>query len=210
MNFRSFHSGAMTVAALSSMIAFGGFGCEDESTASQERQEGRQDGTQDRAPGTTPPNRGVAPPVITVDLEKIASDLGAGYHARADGVSMMAQGKTLDAKASTAYFDSQMTVARISKELSDMLQKNPRWQASLTRALEKNAKAGIIALYHAENALKKAQKSGKVGTTTGQCPADIKKFVADNSLIIDRIRGLMPYSKAEMDPAKAQGAAAKK
>ncbi len=159
--------------------------------------------------GTTSPKTTFAPPVITVDLAKYATDFGAGFQTKADSVSMMASGKTLNAQQSTAYFNAQMSVAKIAVELSDLLQKNPRWQRATTEALESNAKKGIVALYQAEKALKKAQQSGSAGSVTGTCPANIKKYVADNDLIITRIRGLMPYSKSEMETPAAKGAPTK-
>lgn len=176
----------MLVVAIAILAVGSGFGCEEDEA---------------ETPPIAPANRGPTPPVITVDLVQICTKLGVAFQGRADGVSMMAQGKTLNAQQSASYFQSMMDVATISKEISDMLQKNPRWQPPTTKALEVHTKAGIIALYHAENALKKAKQAGRAGSTTGKCPADIAKFVADNDLIISRVRGLMPYSKSEMDPS---------
>lgn len=144
------------------------------------------------------PNQGFAPPVITVDLTKFATDFGASFQVQADSLEMMASGKTLNAQQSTAYFEAQNNSAKIAVQLSDLLQKNPRWQKATTEALEANAKKGIIALYHAEKALKKAKDSRSAGSTTGKCPAEISKYVNDQYLIVTRIRGLMPYSKDEM------------
>ena len=146
----------------------------------------------------TKPNQGFAPPVITVDLTKFATDFGASFQVQADSLEMMASGKTLNAQQSTAYFEAQNNTAKIAVQLSDLLQKNPRWQRATTEALEANAKKGIIALYHAEKALKKAKDSRSAGSTTGKCPAEISKYVNDQYLIVTRIRGLMPYSKDEM------------
>ncbi len=148
--------------------------------------------------GGTKPNQGFAPPVITVDLTKFATDFGASFQAQADSLEMMASGKTLNAQQSTAYFEAQNNTAKIAKQLSDMLNKNRRWQRATTEALEANAKKGIIALYHAENAFKKAKDSRSAGSTTGKCPPEITKYVNDQYLIVTQIRGLMPYSKAEM------------
>ncbi|MEN9669440.1 MAG: hypothetical protein RLZZ386_1347, partial [Planctomycetota bacterium] len=144
------------------------------------------------------PNRSVTPPVITVDLTKFATDFGASFQVQADSLEMMASGKTLNAQQSTAYFEAQNNGAKIAVQLSDLLQKNPRWQRATTEALEANAKKGIIALYHAEKAFKKAKDSRSAGSTTGKCPAEISKYVNDQYLIVTRIRGLMPYSKDEM------------
>ena len=146
----------------------------------------------------TKPNQGFAPPVITVDLTKFATDFGASFQVQADSLEMMASGKTLNAQQSTAYFEAQNNGAKIAVQLSDLLQKNPRWQRATTEALEANAKKGIIALYHAEKAFKKAKDSRSAGSTTGKCPAEISKYVNDQYLIVTRIRGLMPYSKDEM------------
>ncbi|MSR45206.1 MAG: hypothetical protein EXS15_07630 [Phycisphaerales bacterium] len=177
------------------------------SIASMGCDEGDDDTTRPatKGPGQTPPNHGSAPPVITVDLVKITSQLGAGFQGQADALDKMASGKSMSAAESTTYFEAQRTVAVVSKDISDMLQKNPRWQRATTEALEKNAKPGIIALYHAEKAMKKAKQSGKAGSPSGACPADIKKLLGDNDLIITRIRGLMPYSKAEMESPSSKG-----
>ncbi len=159
--------------------------------------------------GGTKPNQGFAPPVITVDLTKFATDFGASFQAQADSLEMMANGKTLNAQQSTAYFEAQNNAAKIARQLSDLLEKNPRWQRATTEALEANAKKGIIALYHAEKAFKKAKDSRSAGSTTGKCPPEITKYVNDQSLIVTRIRGLMPYSKAEMTPPASKSATEK-
>ncbi len=153
----------------------------------------------------TPPSKPtVAPPVVTVDMARYARDFGASFQTQADAVDKMAQGSTLSIADSDAYCKAQEQMARLALEMNDILQKNPRWQRAMTEALEKEGKAGIIAMYHAENALKKAKSSGKSGRATGKCPDEVTKLVADNQLIINRIRGLMPYSKDEMAPPKGK------
>ena len=157
----------------------------------------------------TKPNQGFAPPVITVDLTKFATDFGASFQVQADSLEMMATGKTLNAQQSTAYFEAQNNTAKIAVQLSDLLQKNPRWQRATTEALEANAKKGIIALFHAEKTFKKAKDSRSAGSTTGKCPPEISKYVNDQYLIVTRIRGLMPYSKDEMTAPTSKSAAGK-
>ena len=153
----------------------------------------------------TPPSKPtIAPPVVTVDMAKYASEFGASFQAQADAVDKMAQGKTLSIAESDAYCKAQEQMARLAIEMNAILQKNPRWQRAMTEALEKDGKPGIIAMYHAENALKKAKSSGKAGRATGKCPDEVTKLVGDNHLIINRIRGLMPYSKDEMAPPKGK------
>lgn len=71
----------------------------------------------------TKPNQGFAPPVITVDLTKFATDFGASFQVQADSLEMMATGKTLNAQQSTAYFEAQNNTAKIAVQLSDLLQK---------------------------------------------------------------------------------------
>jgi len=149
---------------------------------------------------STPPNRPTfAPPVITADLNKMASDFGSAFQVQADTLNEMADGKTLNAQQSTAYFKAQENGAKFSIAISDMLEKNPRWTRAMTEALEKNGKTGVIAFFQAEEAFKKAKQSGKAGTNPAKCPPDIAKFVAGKQLIIFRVHGMMPYSKSEME-----------
>jgi len=153
----------------------------------------------------SPPSKQTfAPPVVTVDMAKYAREFGASFQAQADAVDKMASGNTLSIAESDAYCKAQERMARLALEMNDILQKNPRWQRAMTEALEKEGKSGIISLYHAERALKQAKSSGKAGRATGKCSDEVTKLVSDNHLIINRIRGLMPYSKAEMTPPKAK------
>ena len=183
--------GALFVLILGTCSVIPGLGCGDKDAA-------QSPPASSGSTGGALPNRSIAPPVITVDLTKFATDFGASFQVQADSLEMMASGKTLNAQQSTAYFEAQNNSAKIAVQLSDLLQKNPRWQKATTEALEANAKKGIIALYHAEKALKKAKDSRSAGSTTGKCPAEISKYVGDQYLIVTRIRGLMPYSKDEM------------
>ena len=183
--------GALFVLILGTCSVIPGLGCGDKDAA-------QSPPASSGSTGGVLPNRSVTPPVITVDLTKFATDFGASFQVQADSLEMMASGKTLNAQQSTAYFEAQNNTAKIAVQLSDLLQKNPRWQRATTEALEANAKKGIIALYHAEKALKKAKDSRSAGSTTGKCPAEISKYVNDQYLIVTRIRGLMPYSKDEM------------
>ena len=183
--------GALFVLILGTCSVIPGLGCGDKDAA-------QSPPASSGSTGGALPNRSVTPPVITVDLTKFATDFGASFQVQADSLEMMASGKTLNAQQSTAYFEAQNNGAKIAVQLSDLLQKNPRWQRATTEALEANAKKGIIALYHAEKALKKAKDSRSAGSTTGKCPAEISKYVNDQYLIVTRIRGLMPYSKDEM------------
>ena len=183
--------GALFVLILGTCSVIPGLGCGDKDAA-------QSPPASSGSTGGSLPNRSVTPPVITVDLTKFATDFGASFQVQADSLGMMASGKTLNAQQSTAYFEAQNNGAKIAVQLSDLLQKNPRWQRATTEALEANAKKGIIALYHAEKALQKAKESRSAGSTTGKCPAEISKYVSDQYLIVTRIRGLMPYSKDEM------------
>ena len=183
--------GALFVLILGTCSVIPGLGCGDKDAA-------QSPPASSGSTGGALPNRSVTPPVITVDLTKFATDFGASFQVQADSLEMMASGKTLNAQQSTAYFEAQNNGAKIAVQLSDLLQKNPRWQRATTEALEANAKKGIIALYHAEKAFKKAKDSRSAGSTTGKCPAEISKYVNDQYLIVTRIRGLMPYSKNEM------------
>ena len=183
--------GALFVLILGTCSVIPGLGCGDKDAA-------QSPPASSGSTGGALPNRSVTPPVITVDLTKFATDFGASFQVQADSLEMMASGKTLNAQQSTAYFEAQNNGAKIAVQLSDLLQKNPRWQRATTEALEVNAKKGIIALYHAEKAFKKAKDSRSAGSTTGKCPAEISKYVNDQYLIVTRIRGLMPYSKNEM------------
>ncbi len=151
------------------------------------------------------PNRSVAPPVITIDLDAITTRLGSEFQIQADSIQLMASGKTLNAQQSTAYFQAQKNAALTCQELSDALQKNPRWLASTSKSLEKCTKKAIIARTQAEKALAKSKKAGSAGSTTGQCPADISKVLNDKQLIIARILGMLSYSKAEMETPVAVG-----
>lgn len=179
------------VLALSICIAI--VGCEGGDDSSPTRETDGED-------YTTPPNRpAIAPPVITADLNKMASDFGGAFQVQADTLNMMADGKTLNAQQSTAYFKAQENGVKFSIVISDMLEKNPRWVRAMTEALEKSGKTGIIALSHAEKALQKAKQSGKAGTNPAKCPPDIAKFIAEKGLAIARVRGMMRYSKSEME-----------
>lgn len=153
----------------------------------------------------TPPSKPtVAPPVVTVDMAKYAREFGASFQVQADAIDKMAKGNTLSIAESDAYCKAQEQMARLAIEMNEILQKNPRWQRAMTEALEKEGKSGIIAMYHAEKAMKQAKSSGKAGRATGKCPDEVTKLVGDQQLIINRIRGLMPYSKDEMATPKGK------
>ena len=190
--------GALFVLILGTCSVIPGLGCGDKDAA-------QSPPASSGSTGGVLPNRSVTPPVITVDLTKFATDFGASFQVQADSLEMMASGKTLNAQQSTAYFQAQKNAALTCQELSDALQKNPRWLASTSKSLEKCTKKSIIARTQAEKALAKSKKAGSAGSTTGQCPADISKVLNDKQLIIARILGMLSYSKAEMETPVAVG-----
>lgn len=182
--------GALFVLILGTCSVIPGLGCEDKDA-------GQSPPTRSESGGAFS-NRSVAPPVITVDLVQIATSLGASYQIQADSLNTMASGKTLNAQQSADYFEAQKNMANISKQILDMLKKNPRWQRSMTEALESHTKKGIIASTQADIALQLARKARSAGSLTGKCPADIQKILVDNELIVRGVRGFMPYSNSEM------------
>ena len=183
--------GALFVLILGTCSVIPGLGCGDKDAA-------QSPPASSGSTGGALPNRSVAPPVITVDLVQIATSLGASYQIQADSLNTMASGKTLNAQQSADYFEAQKNMANISKQILDMLKKNPRWQRSMTEALESHTKKGIIASTQADIALQLARKARSAGSLTGKCPADIQKILVDNELIVRGVRGFMPYSKSEM------------
>ncbi|MSR69565.1 MAG: hypothetical protein EXS17_04385 [Phycisphaerales bacterium] len=170
---------------------------------------GGGDGAADSSPSaaTTPratspkPAAGLVTPAapITVDLNKIASDLGAAYKTRATCYAKMTKGQTLDAAQSTEFYKAMESCAQISQDICDLMKKNPRWQRQITEALEKNTKSSIIALTKGEKAYAKAKTSGKVGGAGGPCPANIAATISKYQMSEMRVKGLMPYTKAEME-----------
>ena len=189
---------ALFVLILGTCCVTPGLGCGDKDAA-------QSPPASNGSTGGALPNRSVSPPVITIDLDAITTRLGSEFQIQADSIQLMASGKTLNAQQSTAYFQAQKNAALTCQELSDALQKNPRWLASTSKALEKCAKKAIIARTQAEKALAKSKKAGSAGSTTGQCPADISKVLNDKQLIIARILGMLSYSKAEMETPVAVG-----
>ncbi len=139
-----------------------------------------------------------APP-MTVDINKIAADLGAAYKTRATLTAKMTKGQNLDAAECTELYTAMEQCAKISQDICDLLRKTPRWQRQITESLEKNAKSSIIANTKAENAYAKAKKSGRVGAASAPCPANIKALVEKYSMSEMRVKGLMPYTKSEME-----------
>ncbi len=146
----------------------------------------------------TGPTATPAPP-MTVDINKIASDLGAAYKTRADCYASMVKGKSLDAKQTADFYAAMESCAQISQDICEMMKKTPRWQRQITQALETNTKSSIIALTKAEKAYTKAKSSGSVGKTAGGCPPAIAAVIEKFSMSEMRVKGLMPYTKAEME-----------
>ena len=190
--------GALFVLILGTCSVIPGLGCGDKDAS-------QSPPASNGSTGGALPNRSVAPPVITIDLDAITTRLGSEFQTQADSINLMASGKTLNAQQSTAYFQAQKNAALTCQELSDALQKNPRWLAPTSKSLEKCSKKAIIARTQAEKALAKSKKAGSAGSTTGQCPADISKLLNDKQLIIARILGMLSYSKAEMETPVAVG-----
>ncbi|MSQ90300.1 MAG: hypothetical protein EXS01_02745 [Phycisphaerales bacterium] len=148
------------------------------------------------------------PPVVTIDLLKFTTQIGTAYQVQADAWTKMAKGTSLTAEETLAYFESQRSAAEAALVLSDNVDKHPRWQRQVSEALTANAKKGIIAQMRSERAFAKAKKSGKVGTMTGQCPADVKKYIADNHLVIARIvHTMLSYSKDELEGTDSKASA---
>lgn len=139
-----------------------------------------------------------APP-ITVDINKIATDLGAAYKTRANCYAKMTKGQSLDAAQSTEFYVAMESCAQISQDICDLMKKNPRWQRQITEALEKNTKSSIIALTKAEKAYSKAKSSGSVGKVGAPCPANIAATIEKYTMSEMRVKGLMPYTKSEME-----------
>ena len=148
---------------------------------------------------TTPLNPPIAPPVITVDLGKISTDLGVAFQTQADGLLMMAKGNTLNAQQSSAFFESQNTTAKISRDILMMLEKNPRWQRATSEALASNTKPAILDLMRAEKSFEKAKSAGRAGSFTGQCSLETKKNIQNNEQVVRGVRGILSYSKIELD-----------
>ncbi len=165
---------------------------------------GGDDASQSAPPpiaATTKPAGAVATPAppITVDINKIASDLGAAYKTRATCYAKMTKGQSLDAAQSTEFYLAMESCAQISQDICDLMKKNPRWQRQITEALEKNTKSSIIALTKAEKAFAKAKSSGSVGGAGGPCPANIAATISKYQMSEMRVKGLMPYTKSEME-----------
>ena len=93
-----------------------GMGCDDKDAA-------QSPPASSGSTGGALPNRSVAPPVVTIDLDAITTRLGSEFQTQADSINLMASGKTLNAQQSTAYFQEQRNAALTCQELSDALQK---------------------------------------------------------------------------------------
>lgn len=151
------------------------------------------------AKATNPNNVPSAPPPMTVDIEKVTKDLGSAYQAKADAFSKLAKGTSLDAAQTKQLYDAQVAIAKTCEELSNMLKKTPRWQRTITAALEKNTKKSIIAGSKAEGAYRKAKSANKAGSTAQPMPPEMAKQLDGSAMTRMRIEGLMSYSKGEME-----------
>lgn len=158
---------------------------------------------------TTPFNSPIAPPVITVDLGKISVDLAVAFQTQADGLLMMANGNTLNAQQSSAFFESQNTTAKMSRDILMMLNKNPRWQRATSESLTSNTKPAILDLMRAEKSFEKAKSAGRAGSFTGQCSPEMKKNIQDNELVVKGVRGILSYSKIEIDTPSSKNSPSK-
>lgn len=143
-----------------------------------------------------PNNVPTPPPPMTVDIDKITSDLGSAYQTKADLTAKMAKGTSLDGAQTKQFYDAQATIANTCVEISELLKKTPRWQRTITVALEKNTKKSIIAAAKADSQFKKASAKGR---PAGAMPADVSRSVQDGTMARMRVEGLMSYSKAEME-----------